>query len=85
MCYCYCEAEVCSSSVSIRSMFAHSIFKGSPSKEGFHRTHRTSSGSATDELLRLARNQQNRHKLIGCKEVKTWFILKSSYAQILDG
>ena len=49
--YCYCEAEVRSSSVSVvhvRSTFAHSIFESSPSKEGFHRTHGTPSGSATD-------------------------------------
>ena len=41
------EAKVHSSSVSIvlRSTFAHSIFEGSPSKEGFHGTHETPSGS----------------------------------------
>ena len=32
----------------VRSMFAHSIFEGSSSKEGFHGTHGTPSGSATD-------------------------------------
>ena len=33
--YCYFEAKVRSSSV---STFAHNIFEGSPSKEGFHGT-----------------------------------------------
>ena len=39
--YCYCEAEVRSSSAcerSVRITFVHSIFEGSPSKEGFHGT-----------------------------------------------
>ena len=47
--YCYCEAEVRIAPVwgSVRSTFVHSIFKGIPSKEGFHRTHRTPSGSST--------------------------------------
>jgi len=42
--YCYFEAKVRSSSV---NTFAHNIFEGSPSKEGFHGTHWTPSGSAT--------------------------------------
>ena len=32
---------------SVRSTFAHSIFEGSPSKEGFHGTHGTPSRFAT--------------------------------------
>ena len=32
---------------SVRRTFAHSIFEGSPSKEGFHGAHGTPSGSAT--------------------------------------
>ena len=32
---------------SVHSTFAHSIFEGSPSKEGFHGTHENPSRSAT--------------------------------------
>ena len=50
-CYCCCKAEVRSSGVSVvytlHATFAHSIFEGSPSKEGFYGTHGTPSGSAT--------------------------------------
>ena len=49
------EAEVRSSSVSIvvRDTFAHSIFEGSPSKEGFHGTHGTPSGSAAGSTFHV--------------------------------
>ena len=42
VCFCYFEAEMRSFST-----FAHSIFEGSPLKEGFNGTHATPSGSAT--------------------------------------
>ena len=52
MCYCYCEAKVHSSSVSVVYV-VRLRFEGSPSKEGFHRTHGTPSGSATAHSFKI--------------------------------
>ena len=45
------EAEVRSSSVSVVHVVRLRIFEGGPSKEEFHGTHGTSSGSATGLTL----------------------------------
>ena len=65
------EAKVCSSSVSVVYIvtFVHGIFKGTPSKKGFHGTHETSSGSGTGRRA--------------CPRIVcTWFALK--YCQTIS-